>query len=68
MTVASYYPIPGSGEIDMLEPLMRLQESESRVKICLPVVYEKASPLKFHTYARNETLVSSLASPKLLEP
>ena len=68
LTIASYYPIPGSGELDMLEPLQRLQEIESRLKICLPVVYEKASPLKFHSYTKGDTLVPSLASAKLLEP
>ena len=64
--ISSYYPIPNSGEIDVMTPL--LTNASYRDRLCLPVVAEVNAPLIFRQYRAGDPMVPSIASSKLLEP
>ena len=66
--MATYYPIPHSGEVDLFSPLLASPIFQSRFDLCLPVVTERGLPLTFRRYGPGDLLQPSLASSKLLEP
>ena len=67
--LSTYYPIPDSGEIDVLDPFFSTETTiRDRYDICLPVVTEKDSPLEFRRYAPGDPVQRSIVSKKLMEP
>ena len=60
--LSSYYPIPDSGEIDVLTPLITNEDFTRNFNMCLPVVVQKAQPLIFRSYKLGDTLQSSIVS------